>query len=68
MRHTFASLLLQADASITYVSRQLGHKDSSITLREYAHWLLEETAWRFVDWLGGRATICNPPRNQRGRS
>jgi integrase len=30
MRHTFASLLLQGGAPITYVSRQLGHKDPSI--------------------------------------
>ena len=33
MRHTFASLLLQQGAPITYVSQQLGHKDASITLR-----------------------------------
>ena len=33
MRHTFASLLLQDRAPITYVSRQVGHKDASITLR-----------------------------------
>jgi integrase len=39
MRHTFASLLLQQGASITDVSRLLGHKDASITLRVYAHWL-----------------------------
>ena len=38
MRHT-APLLLQDGAPITYVSRQLGHKDASITLRVYAHWL-----------------------------
>ena len=37
MRHTFASLLLQEVAPITYVSGQLGHKDSAITLRVYAH-------------------------------
>ena len=36
MRHTFASLLLQEGVPITYVSRQLGHKDPSITLRVYA--------------------------------
>src|SRR5258707_13409795 len=29
MRHTFASLLLQEGVPITYVSRQLGHKDAS---------------------------------------
>ena len=39
MRHTFASQLLQDGAPITYVSRQLGHKDAAITLRVYAHWL-----------------------------
>ena len=37
MRHTFASLLLQDGAPITYVSKQLGHRDASITLRVYAH-------------------------------
>ena len=39
MRHSFASLLLQAGAPITSVSRQLGHRDSAITLTVYAHWL-----------------------------
>jgi integrase len=33
MRHTFASLLLQAGEPITYVSHQLGHKDPAITPR-----------------------------------
>jgi integrase len=39
LRHTCATLLLQAGAPITYVSQQLGHRDASITLRVYAHWL-----------------------------
>jgi integrase len=39
LRHTYASLLLQAGAAITYVSAQLGHRDASITLRVYAHYL-----------------------------
>jgi integrase len=51
MRHTFASLLLQAGEPITYVSRQLGHKDSSITLRVYAHWLPDAGARKGVDRL-----------------
>ena len=29
----------QAGAPITYVSKQLGHADASITLRVYAHYL-----------------------------
>jgi len=44
MRHTFASLLLAAGEPITYVSRQLGHHDASMTLRVYAHWLPDTSA------------------------
>jgi integrase len=51
MRHTFASLLLQDGAPITYVSRQLGHKDASITLRVYAHWLPDAATAKAVDLL-----------------
>ena len=51
MRHTFASLLLQAGVPVTYVSRQLGHRDSAITLRVYAHWLPETGAEKGVDRL-----------------
>lgn len=51
MRHTFASLLLQEGAPITYVSRQLGHKDASITLRVYAHWLPDGSREKLVDRL-----------------
>ena len=39
LRHTFASQLLALGQPITYVSRQLGHRDASITLRVSAHWL-----------------------------
>ena len=55
MRHTFASLLLQDGAPITYVSRQLGHKDASITLRVYAHWLPATTSGTFVNALDDAA-------------
>ena len=56
MRHTFASLLLQEGAPITYVSRQLGHKDSAITLKVYAHWLPDLTYARLVDRLDDAET------------
>ena len=39
LRHTFASLLLAGGANITFVSRQLGHTSSQITLGVYAHLL-----------------------------
>lgn len=39
MRHTYASLLLSAGAPLLYVSSQLGHTNSTITLKTYAHWM-----------------------------
>jgi hypothetical protein len=51
MRHTFAPLLLAAREPITYVSRQLGHRDSAITLRVYAYWLPDTTLQKGVDRL-----------------
>jgi integrase len=63
MRHTFASLLLQAGAPITYVSQQLGHRDSAITLRVYARWLPDASLRKDVDRLddiASDATIRNP--------
>jgi integrase len=39
LRHTFASLLIAGGANITFVSRQLGHSSSHITLQVYAHLL-----------------------------
>jgi integrase len=51
LRHTFASLLLQKGSPITYVSRQLGHHDASITLRVYAHWVPDSSTVKAVDLL-----------------
>jgi integrase len=39
LRHTFASLLIAGGANITFVSRQLGHTSSQVTLAIYAHLL-----------------------------
>jgi integrase len=39
LRHTFASLLIDGGANITFVSRQLGHTSSHVTLGIYAHLL-----------------------------
>jgi integrase len=58
LRHTFASLLIAGGANITFVSRQLGHTSSQITLGVYAHLLdRDEQARRtremLQDMLGG---------------
>jgi integrase len=37
LRHTFASLLIAGGANVIFVSRQLGHSSSQITLGVYAH-------------------------------
>ena len=60
MRHTFASLLLAAGEPITYVSRQLGHRDASITLRVYAHWLPDTSARKGVDRLDDAQPSATP--------
>ena len=43
LRHTFASLLIQQGAHPKYVSEQLGHASSQITLDRYSH--LSETSY-----------------------
>jgi integrase len=61
LRHTTATLLLQAGAPITYVSQQLGHADASITLRVYAHYLPDPSR-KDVDLLDAQpnATPAQP--------
>jgi integrase len=39
LRHTFASLLLQAGQSPSYVQRQLGHASIKLTVDTYGKWL-----------------------------
>jgi integrase len=39
LRHTFASLLLQAGVDVYYVSRMLGHADIGLTVNTYGSWL-----------------------------
>ncbi len=37
LRHTFASVLIAQGENVVYVSRQLGHASTSVTLDVYAH-------------------------------
>jgi integrase len=50
LRHTYASLLIEAGEPLTYVQQQLGHHSPTITLKVYAH-LLPRGDRRAVDGL-----------------
>jgi integrase len=50
LRHTFASLLLEAGEPILYVQTQLGHHSPAFTLKVYGH-LLPRGSRRAVDTL-----------------
>ena len=41
LRHTFASIMITQGQNILWVSRMLGHKDISITLKTYARFIKE---------------------------
>ena len=60
LRHTYSTLLLQTGAPITYVSQQPGHRDASITLRVYAHWLPDVSRVDRLDPLQSDATPAQP--------
>jgi len=62
LRHTFASLLIQAGASLAYVKEQLGHSSIQVTVDTYGH-LLPGGNIRYVDSLTSRrqnATLAQP--------
>jgi integrase len=42
LRHGFASLLLDRGVAVPKVSRLLGHRDSVITMKVYAHWIKDK--------------------------
>jgi site-specific recombinase XerD len=43
MRHSFASLLLADGVAVPEVSALLGHKDSYVTWKVYAHFVRKES-------------------------
>lgn len=54
LRHTFASMLISKGADITWVSKTLGHKDISITMKIYTKPFNEDDDIRFknIEVLG----------------
>jgi integrase len=58
LRHTFASMLIEAGEPLTYVQQQLGHHSPAFTLAVYGH-LLPRGDRRAVDRLDD-PTFRNP--------
>lgn len=46
LRHTFASIMITQGQNILWVSKMLGHKDVSITLKVYAKFIKEDDTTR----------------------
>ncbi|MGW7254238.1 tyrosine-type recombinase/integrase [Streptomyces sp. NPDC054834] len=46
LRHTCASIMLEAGESVVTVARWLGHSSPAITLGYYAHFMPEAGGWK----------------------
>jgi integrase len=68
LRHTYASLLINAGESLKYFSRQLGHASIQITADLYGH-LFKETSTAAMRRLNARiptrATVPKAATNRR---
>lgn len=63
LRHTHATLLLEAHVDITVVSRRLGHANVQVTADRYAHVterLQYDAAERFSAYVDGRRPVTPP--------
>ena len=60
-----SSLLINVGEPVTYVSRQLGHKDSAITLKVCARWLQDDSRRRGVDRLDETQPSAPPAQPAR---
>ncbi|HXH89697.1 MAG TPA: site-specific integrase [Gaiellaceae bacterium] len=63
MRHSFATLALAAGVPIEWIARQMGHRDTRVTLRHYARWL-PATDER---WLRALDAFADESADQGGR-
>ena len=60
LRHTYASMLIEAGEPLTYIQQQLGHQSPAFTLKVYGH-LLPRAGRRRVDVLDDRTTTIRNP-------
>lgn len=62
LRHTYASLLLQAGEPIAYVKEQLGHSSIQVTVDLYGHFVPGANR-AAVDRLADATAGVEPPQN-----
>ena len=60
LRHTFATLSLEAGRSVKWVSQQLGHRSASLTFDTYSHALPDEEADLSYLPIAGDVTRSHP--------
>ncbi|MEV8330814.1 tyrosine-type recombinase/integrase [Streptomyces niveus] len=73
LRHTYASIMLEAGESVVTLARWLGHSSPAITLGYYAHFMLEagSKGRTAIDGLlgkrGDRQASRNSPNSPQAR-
>lgn len=72
LRHTYASIMLEAGESVVALARWLGHSSPNVTLGYYAHFMPEagSKGRAVIDGLlgrqGGRPASRNSPDSPQG--
>ncbi|PAZ14378.1 integrase [Streptomyces sp. SA15] len=67
LRHTYASLVLEAGESVVTLTKWLGHSSPTITLDHYAHFMPEagKKGRRAIDSLLGEVAEGNSSPNSK---
>jgi len=67
-RHTFATMMLMADANPMWVSRQLGHANMKMTLEVYSKWIDLADKSRELEKVNSRLLVTKRPQKKTGTS
>lgn len=63
LRHAFCTIALTNGESLEWVSREMGHRDVTVTQQVYGRWAQPRGLGTLVEWL---ATQCLPTRSYFG--
>ncbi|TDN69255.1 antirestriction protein [Paraburkholderia sp. BL10I2N1] len=59
-RHTYGSMMISTGENPSWVSRQMGHCDTTVTLKSYARWMPVDT-----ESIGARAIAAFAPSSRK---